>query len=531
MNSKITLLAIVLTFIGWSHSSTAQAALFKDLVTGNNQGSQPKDFITVSGTMYFITTINGSGSNLHRLWKSDGTSNGTVIVKDSIINTNVSDVIKLFDVNGTLFFTLSKNGSATSATKTEIWKTDGTPGNAMLIDSLTHTAGGGGGGAPLNWTVVDDKLFWSMGSANGRELWVTDGTAAGTKEVVDLWPGASGGVEDFPMVAYNGKVYFRGLTSLGNAELYSSDGTALGTGLVKEINPSTSFSGTSEPGNWIVYNNELYFSADDGTNGGLWKTNGTTTDSVFLGAFRSPVVFKNAIYYVNGIDLWKTNGTSAGTTFVMDSANNINGVTSNYLFTQYMKSLPQAPWFEMIYKITDGTSSSVVSANVGGSAVNNGGIMWTTTLNDKIYGNNIGTGLWVTDGTDAGTAQIINSVAVGVPYVFNGTVFFSNFSSDEGYELWSFTPGGSVGISEEKSTEASFSIYPNPASCVLEFRIPNADANAEVLGQVFDINGRVVRNEVLTSGRIDVSQLADGFYVLVLNTNGAIQQQKFVVQH
>jgi len=324
MKTKITLLAIVLAFLGSINFSNAQAALFKDLVPGNNQGSQPQDFITVNGTMYFITTINGSSAYMKRLWKSDGTVPGTVIVKDSIINTNVTDAIKLFNVNGTLFMTVAKNGSATSATKTELWKTDGVPGNAVLIDTLTHLAGGGGGGAPLNWTVVGDKLFWNMGNGNGRELWVTDGTKAGTKEVVDLWTGASGGVEDFQMAAYNGKVYFRGITSLGNTELYSSDGTAGGTGLVKEINPSTSFNGNSDPANWIVYNNELYFSADDGTNGALWKTNGPPTDSLFNGAFRSQVGFNNSIVYVNGIDLWKPNGTSATNSFVTDSANTIN---------------------------------------------------------------------------------------------------------------------------------------------------------------------------------------------------------------
>jgi ELWxxDGT repeat protein len=530
MKTKITLLAIVLAFMGWSHSSTAQAALFKDLVPGNNQGSQPKDFITVNGTMYFITVINGSGSFIHRLWKSDGTVPGTVIVKDSIISTTVQDIIKLFNVNGTLFFTLAKNGSATTATKTELWKTDGTPGNAVLIDSLSHSAGGGSGGAPLNWTVVGDKLFWNMANANGRELWVTDGTTAGTKEVLDLWAGSSGGVEDFQMVAYNGKVYFRGITSLGNTELYSSDGTAGGTGLVKEINPSTSFSGASYPANWIVYNNELYFSADDGTNGALWKTNGTTTDTVFHGAFRSPVVFNNSIFYVNGIDLWKTNGTSADNVFVTDSANNINGATSNYLFTQYMKSLPQAPWFEMIYKITDGTTSSVVSANVGGSAVNNGGTLWTTTLNDKIYGNNIGTGLWVTDGTEGGTTQIINSVAVGVPYVFNGTVSFSNFSSAEGYELWSFTPGGSVGINETVSTTTMLNVFPNPTSGSITIgNLPLVDKNA--LLQIFDVNGRLVKAEKTFSNNVDVTQLNNGMYFgKVLNNTSSNYTFRFVKQ-
>ncbi len=135
MKSKFTLVIMLLAaLITQTHAQN----LFKDLVPGTNQGSQPKDFITVNGTLYFITVIDGSGSFQHRLWKSDGTPAGTVIVKDSIINTNVSDIIKLIEVDGTLFFAVNKNGSATTATKTELWKTDGTTAGTLLVDTLTN---------------------------------------------------------------------------------------------------------------------------------------------------------------------------------------------------------------------------------------------------------------------------------------------------------------------------------------------------------------------------------------------------------
>lgn len=510
-------------------------ALFKDLVLGTNQGSQPKNFITVSGTMYFITVVNGSSSYLHRLWKSDGTPAGTVVVKDSIINTNVLDVMNLFDVNGTLFYTLAKNGSATSNTKTEIWKSDGTTAGTVKIDSVICVTGG----APLNWTVAGNKLFFSKGSntnAYDRELWVCDGTPGSTQLVVDLNPGTIGGASNQPMAAYNGKVYFQGSATSNfgapiNIELYSSDGTAAGTTLVKDVCAGT---GSSDPGSWVVYNSELYFCAKDGTGTGrgLWKTDGTTVGTVLIFAnandLNPKTVFNNFLYTTNGIKLWKSDGTTAGTVFVMDSANVINGTNSNYLFTQYMKSLSVAPYFEMLYKKTDGTTSSTISYNHGNSAS-------YAILNDKMYqrGQNYPvagiSGLWVNDGTEAGTSLLFNAPYMSLPYVFNGTIFFSNFSSAEGYELWSYTPL-STGIFAIQNPQAKISIYPNPSNGLLNIELKNNDNS---LIEIINILGETVYQEKISMDHetLDIQFLSNGIYTMkVFENEKIISTGKIIIQ-
>lgn len=533
LNSILT--ATLSACIGWSNVANAQT-LFKDLVPGANQGSQPKDFITVNGTMYFITIINGSSSYLHRLWKSDGTPTGTVVVKDSIINTNVLGVMSLFDVNGTLFYTLAKNGSATSATIFEIWKSDGTTAGTVRIDSLTCSAGG----TPQNWIVAGDKLFFSKGSVANpfdRELWVCDGTPGSTQMVVDLNPGTIGGLSNQPMGAYNGKVYFQGSESSNfgapiNFELYSSDGTIAGTTLVKDINPGAS---SSEPGSWVLYNSELYFSAQDetGMGRGLWKTDGTMagTELVFSNAndFNSKVVCNNLLFVVNGIDLWKSDGTTAGTVFVMDSANVINGATSTYLFTQYMKSLSVAPYFEMLYKKTDGTTSSTISYDHGNSAS-------YVLLDDKMYqrGQNYPvagiSGLWVNDGTEAGTSLLFNAPYMGLPYVFNSTIFFSNFSSAEGYELWSYTPV-STGLSAVQNPQAEISIYPNPSTGVFQLNISNIPSvNTTV--EIYSTTGEKVYGGTIIKqqSEIDISNLSNGIYFVRINDQTKVYSTKIIVQ-
>lgn len=527
---KTKLLLLTFAFIGWSNFANAQA-LFKDLVSGVNQGSQPKDFITVSGTMYFITVINGSSSYLHRLWKSDGTTGGTVVVKDSIINTNVLDVMKMFDVNGTLFYTLAKNGSATSATIFEIWKSDGTTAGTVRIDSLTCTAGG----TPQNWTVAGDKLFFSKGSVASpfdRELWVCDETLGSAQMVVDLNPGTIGGLSNQPMGAYNGKVYFQGSESSNfgapiNFELYSSDGTVAGTTLVKDINPGTS---SSEPGSWVLYNSELYFCANNGSGTkGLWKTDGTNVGTMEVLAnandFNPKVVFNNILYVTNGISLWKSDGTIVGTVFVMDSANVINGANSNYLFTQYMKSLTVAPYFEMLYKKTDGTTSSTVPYDHGNSAS-------YAILNDKMYqrGQNYPvagiSGLWVNDGTEIGTSLLFSAPYIGLPYVFNGTIFFSNFSSAEGYELWSYTPT-ITGISTIQNPQAEISIYPNPTNDQLFVEVVEYK-NTTV--EILNMEGKLMLQVSMENSKtiMKTETLATGLYLVKVKTPTNIFVQKLV---
>src|SRR5438045_2038728 len=94
-------------------------SLLKDLNPGN-ESSGPEYFITVNGALYIITT--GGSSHIHKLWKSDGTAANTVLVKDNLITTSVSGIITMLNVNNTLYFFVNKNGSATSATVTELWK-------------------------------------------------------------------------------------------------------------------------------------------------------------------------------------------------------------------------------------------------------------------------------------------------------------------------------------------------------------------------------------------------------------------------
>lgn len=429
MNFKtnFTFFSFLLAIIGWSNGTTAQA-LFKDLHPGTS-GSSIEQHKTVNGTMYFCTVA----GNVHELWKSDGTVAGTVVVADTVITTTVGQALKIREsYNDTLYYTVNVAGPSAGYT-TILWRTHGT--TPVLVDTLHHPGYPGiGGGYPTGFTMVGNKLFFSMWNLNGRELWVSDGTEAGTKEVIDLSPGSNGGTTNNPMIAFNGKVFFQGSATLGINELYSSDGTAAGTTLVK--------AGVYNPEHFIIYNNELYFRANDGVIDGLWKTDGTAlgTVNVTNTGFNVAKIFQNEMYYNMSGTLWKSDGTTAGTMMLKDSVGEITGMNSSRIFTAYMKSLPVAPYFTMYYWKSDGTTAGTVrvSDSLGKAAS-------FCVVNDKMYysvANPTGftSNLWETDGTEAGTRKIVKNSYLNYPYAFNNTVFFTKHTSATGYELWSFSP-------------------------------------------------------------------------------------------
>src|SRR5262245_45676717 len=82
---------------------SATPQLLKDIVLPPSAGSGPADFTDVGGIAFFRAN---DGTNGYELWKSDGTTTGTVPVKD--VNpgaySSLDGFSYLTNVNGTLFF-------------------------------------------------------------------------------------------------------------------------------------------------------------------------------------------------------------------------------------------------------------------------------------------------------------------------------------------------------------------------------------------------------------------------------------------
>ena len=105
---------------------------------------------------------------------------------------------------------------------------------------------------------------------------------------------------------FNNALYFRADDGVHGQELWKYDGTT--ASFVADINPGFR---DSYPLNLTVFNNALYFAADkDAGNGSLWKYDGTTASLVADINLSELTVFDNALYFngddgVNGYELWR----------------------------------------------------------------------------------------------------------------------------------------------------------------------------------------------------------------------------------
>ena len=241
-----------------SDGTSGGTVLVKDIDPGIFP-STPDQFVDVNGTLFFIAGVTGIGSEL---FKTDGTAGGTVLVKD-INPTRGSNPGNLTNVNGTLFFAANDG-----VTGRELWKSDGTTVGTVQVKDINPT----GNSSPGTLTNVNGTLFFIVRlPSTGAELWKSDGTAAGTVPVKDILPGPDSGLPQ-GLTDLNGTLLFTATDGVTGFELWKSDGTEGGTVLVKDIRPGPEPTEDDDsPDNLTVINSTLFFTANDGFTGfELW---------------------------------------------------------------------------------------------------------------------------------------------------------------------------------------------------------------------------------------------------------------------
>jgi ELWxxDGT repeat protein len=210
-----------------SDGSAAGTVLVKDIRAGS-LGSDPSNFTSINNTLYFTAV---DGINGRELWKSDGTATGTVLVKDifASITTTTNGYPQTFDssnptnltnVNGTLYFTAVDNLHGN-----ELWKSDGTTAGTVLVKDLLA---GAAGSNPANLKNINGKLYFTTNNnvANAVELWKSDGTSTGTTLVKDLNPTKLNFYSP-ALTSLNGKVYAKANDGTSGMELWTFGNAAL----------------------------------------------------------------------------------------------------------------------------------------------------------------------------------------------------------------------------------------------------------------------------------------------------------------
>lgn len=210
------------------------------------------NFTKVDNKLYFTSHDS--------LFVVDGNVGNINFVKSGLNNPD-----KLYASNGLLYFVVSGN---------QLWKSNGTSGGTFLLKNFSI------GNINYVHTLGSNLYFTATETATGKELYRTNGTVAGTILLKDISPGSGDGVGNSNYLSVGSYLYFPGANPTTGTELWRTDGTASGTILLKDVNPGSA-SGFVK-GSWPS-SGTVYFSANDGTHGiELWKTNGTSSGTLLV---------------------------------------------------------------------------------------------------------------------------------------------------------------------------------------------------------------------------------------------------------
>ncbi|MCY1035490.1 hypothetical protein OV207_28880 [Corallococcus sp. BB11-1] len=370
----------------------------------------PYGLSALQGTLYFATDVVGGQSTL---WKSDGTTAGTVVVKE--------------------------------------FPDQGTTGYRALS----------------GFTAVGSQLFFSVDDAVlGRELWVTDGTEAGTRPVVDLTPGPASTQFAGPAQVGSALGFFRIVpvaSSGSRLELWRSDGTAAGT--VRTVDLGTQ---SSLVGNVMLAGGQRLFFLQDAVNGTrLWRSDGTAAGTSVIKALDAGEPLLSDVRATTGgivfalrdggdTEIWKSDGTAAGTVRLetFGHVSSLLGVLGSHVYVSYVSYGTTEDRLRLARVSLSGGGKTTVTTLPNPFAGQPGAqpyLQVATTAGSKLY-LSVAIGspgpaprmveLWVTDGTAAGTLRLSTGLSTsdenGSP-LFNtgsGTLLFGSRSPDDGQEPW-----------------------------------------------------------------------------------------------
>jgi ELWxxDGT repeat protein len=178
----------------WTSDGTpAGTRLVRDIAAGPDSAFL-NDMAALNGKLYFLASDYHTGI---QIWFSDGTASGTApLIPPSVIGPY--NPASLTSASTTLYF-VAFNAQA----KPGLWKSDGTAGITQVD--------------PTGWA-----LFAASDGIGGVELWRTQGTPQNTLLVQDLALGASSSLPEAFTVS-GAQVFFAADDGLTGAELWKVD--------------------------------------------------------------------------------------------------------------------------------------------------------------------------------------------------------------------------------------------------------------------------------------------------------------------
>ncbi|MFE8596347.1 hypothetical protein [Archangium violaceum] len=302
---SLACLALAVLGLTGRPSHAAGSTLLQDLRPGHDATPGTNGPLTSLGnTVYFAGQSTSTGSEV---WKSDGSPEGTVLVKEVLPGPESANPSLFGELNGSLFFT-----ARGSTLGTELWKTDGTPTGTVRLLSVPN------GEIPTDVAITDharvgNTLFFSAQLSGNKELWKTDGTPAGTARVKDIAPGDIGSFP-YSLTALGSSLYFAATPSgTWPSSLWKSDGTEAGTVEVWSPPSPGGVQGVNELGGSLL----VRVTSSAYPVSSLWKSDGTAAGTVKVVDLpyevrKSVVLGNRLVIWMDGA-MWVTDGTAAGT--------------------------------------------------------------------------------------------------------------------------------------------------------------------------------------------------------------------------
>ncbi|MGB3300270.1 MAG: S-layer homology domain-containing protein [Phormidesmis sp.] len=371
-----------------------------------------------------------------------------------------------------------------SGTAPKLWRTDGTTAGTQLVKALVFNPeeGGAVGSDRARFVGIGEARLWLMTGGGDRSfdlragLWRTDGSAEGTQAIAALSPVFAEAIAPaeqietgwYPTPALNNRIPFV-IRTPSEAQLWMTDGNSdAGTEqLATFASPPV-----NQQRDWLqqfaTTDDYLFFIAALGSgetaakeSTALWRTDGTPEGTMALqplgdvsnGLVRS---WQNRVYFTastpeTGQELWVSNGTPAGTQLLLkdiypgaeSSAASIVGRTETTVFMLANAAEGLGLW------ATAGTPESTRLVKQLSSqsqriddaiyVESEGRLFFSAPTQPPASGSSAGSlsELWVTDGTESGTRSVgkrLSSHLIGAT-AFKGRLFFSERGLG-GNELW-----------------------------------------------------------------------------------------------
>ncbi len=407
------------------------------------------------------------------LWRTDGTSLGTTLVKDirpgsASAFDGASASPRLVAVGASWFFCANDG-----ATGLELWVSDGTAAGTRLVRDIQP---GPASSSPGSFKTNGARAFFAATDpTRGNELFSSDGTSAGTVVLIDANPLLNGS-SPIPTAVVGVNVYFSATESTGARQVYVSDGTVAGTRRLSVFGAGLGVvaDAVAGPGPFVL------FSAFDATGLDLWRSDGTVAGTVRLrdatpgapnpqGALQLTTVGGATFFSATGpagdTELWRTDGGISGATLVKDvcpgfacsgTPQGLAGVNGKLYFFGTTDAGVE-PW------VSDGTTAGtflLADINAGGLDSRTADSKFTAAGSRVAFEASeatVGLEPWVTDGTSLGTALLKNiapsNASGGARFMtaLGPNALFASNETGLGLELWS-TDGTTANTARVRTT-------------------------------------------------------------------------------